>query len=577
MSTVESVVRRPQRWDTPFGSEMTEAHVDRLLGAAPFSQMDASRFPKTCSLRGILRHDARLLHLLEGDIVVREGDYGNSAFLILEGAARVILESLPEKLLGRTQRAKKSVFRTAIDQLFGRPRVEVRRYGAVELDGQLGQRQDGSELRIFLQDVPGVLDRHQSLGLGVGEFFGELAAITRTPRSATVVATENTTLVEIRWQGLRDLMRNDLAIKNQIETLYRKNSLETHLRETDLLSRVPAEGIREIAAATEFESYGKFAWNAQYKKVSQQAPSERIKSEPVIAEEGSIPDSLIMIRSGFARLSRRYGSGHRTLAYLGKGQTFCFGELAAETQVDSPVALQNSLRAVGYVDILRIPKALIEKHVLPTWSEKELARAAKHILKNEDRPKSAAIVEESAEETSALMEFLLDERLMNGTNTMLINTDRCTRCDDCLRACASTHDHNPRFIRHGPQFDNVMVANACMHCVDPVCMIGCPTGAISRDADSGNVLINDLTCIGCATCANSCPYSNIRMVETRSPSGEMIIDLDSGKPIVKATKCDLCADSWGGPACQRACPHDAMVRLDLSDSSAISRWLKHNQ
>ena len=42
---------------------------------------------------------------------------------------------------------------------------------------------------------------------------------------------------------------------------------------------------------------------------------------------------------------------------------------------------------------------------------------------------------------------------------------------------------------------------SCMHCADPVCMIGCPTGAIGRDAGSGNILINDETCIGCSTCA----------------------------------------------------------------------------
>ena len=64
-----------------------------------------------------------------------------------------------------------------------------------------------------------------------------------------------------------------------------------------------------------------------------------------------------------------------------------------------------------------------------------------------------------------------------------------------------------------------MIANACMHCADPVCMIGCPTGAISRESLGGQVVINDPTCIGCATCANNCPYDNIRIVETRSSSG----------------------------------------------------------
>jgi Fe-S-cluster-containing dehydrogenase component len=118
-----------------------------------------------------------------------------------------------------------------------------------------------------------------------------------------------------------------------------------------------------------------------------------------------------------------------------------------------------------------------------------------------------------------------------------------------------------------------MVANACMHCVDPVCMIGCPTGAIARDQNSGVVRINDRTCIGCATCANSCPYEAIRMVEIRDARGAFLIDEATKLPIVKATKCDLCADQLTGPACQNACPHDALVRMDMSDLAGLSKWL----
>ena len=172
-----------------------------------------------------------------------------------------------------------------------------------------------------------------------------------------------------------------------------------------------------------------------------------------------------------------------------------------------------------------------------------------------------------------MLDFLADHRFLNGTQTMLINLDRCTRCDDCVRACAATHDNNPRFIRQGPKHDHIMVANACMHCVDPVCMIGCPTGAIARDADTGTVRINDSTCIGCSTCANSCPYSAIRMVEIREPGGAFYVDEATQLPILKATKCDFCAGQLTGPACQAACPHDALVRVDLGNLTSIGQWL----
>ncbi len=118
-----------------------------------------------------------------------------------------------------------------------------------------------------------------------------------------------------------------------------------------------------------------------------------------------------------------------------------------------------------------------------------------------------------------------------------------------------------------------MITNACMHCADPVCMIGCPTGAIHRSELGGEVVINDLSCIGCATCANACPYDNIRMVEIRGQEGNVLLDSDTGTPIVKATKCDYCYNLPHGPACQNACPHDALVRINMSDSESLSEWL----
>ena len=44
-------------------------------------------------------------------------------------------------------------------------------------------------------------------------------------------------------------------------------------------------------------------------------------------------------------------------------------------------------------------------------------------------------------------------------------------------------------------------------------------------------------------------------------------------PLQKATKCDLCTDQLGGPACQRACPHDALVRMDLGNLGELSAWV----
>jgi len=228
-----------------------------------------------------------------------------------------------------------------------------------------------------------------------------------------------------------------------------------------------------------------------------------------------------------------------------------------------------SLRAIGYVDVLKIPTAVVERLILPNIPERDLPEPLPTVAPEKVNRRTG-----TRERTidRNLMEFLVEKRHVNGTEAMVIDLDRCTRCDDCVRACASTHNNNPRFIRHGEKHGNWMFATACMHCLDPVCMIGCPTGAIGRNEESGIVTINDQTCIGCSTCANSCPYQNIRMVEINDRRGLPILSSDTQSPILKATKCDLCADQATGPACQNACPHDALVRIDLTTPDAMQAW-----
>ena len=54
------------------------------------------------------------------------------------------------------------------------------------------------------------------------------------------------------------------------------------------------------------------------------------------------------------------------------------------------------------------------------------------------------------------------------------------------------------------------------------------------------------------------------MVEIRDERGQFALDGQTMLPIMKATKCDLCVDQWGGPACVRACPENAMCTLKKS-------------
>jgi Fe-S-cluster-containing dehydrogenase component/CRP-like cAMP-binding protein len=581
MVDTEVAVARPQRWDEPFGAEMTVEDVDRLLDIEPFRSMDAARFPPSLPLRDLLRNDVRIQSFAAGDIVVREGDYGSSAFLILRGRVRVVLSGLSAETLGREPPHKLGWWATLV-RVLSRPRLpEVREsFGSkAPAPHATEQRGEPSRARVFLQDFPGVLDETDSLSLETGEIFGELAALTRSPRAATVVTETDATLVEIRWQGLRDLMRRTDTLRRHVERLYRENSLRVHLRETPLLAALPAEQLAAVADATVFESHGEFDWHNAYESAVKRRPGDAIVDEPLIAEEGLPCDGLILIRSGFARQSRRHGHGHRTASYLGRGQAFGLAESVESAAAGTPQPWRFSLRALGYVDVLRIPQAALEQYVFPFASPEALVAIAKehgasfHAIDSQEEHSRGSTVAPRGLVDQGLLEFLVDRRLINGRQAMVIDLDRCTRCDDCVRACAATHDNNPRFVRQGPKFGPFMAVQACMHCVDPVCMIGCPTGAIGRDQATGVVRINDRTCIGCGVCSNSCPYDNIRLVEIRDRRGAVLTDAATRQPIAKATKCDLCVDLAGGPACQRACPHDALIRIDLGNLGDVANWV----
>src|SRR5262245_55156888 len=106
---------------------MDEAAVDRLLRRREFAAVEADKFPAHIPLSGILRNDTRVVKYHPGDIIVREGDYGNSAFLILDGSVRVVLSpGLPAYMLGRPKQKKKSLLESLAQLWRNRTTPEVR-------------------------------------------------------------------------------------------------------------------------------------------------------------------------------------------------------------------------------------------------------------------------------------------------------------------------------------------------------------------------------------------------------------------------------------------------------------------
>ena len=88
------------RRENPFDPDISPQDVDRIIELEAFRRMDPDNFIAE-PLREIVRLHTRLRRYRDGEIIVRYGDYGNTAFLVVEGTACVVLPpGLPEHMLG---------------------------------------------------------------------------------------------------------------------------------------------------------------------------------------------------------------------------------------------------------------------------------------------------------------------------------------------------------------------------------------------------------------------------------------------------------------------------------------------
>lgn len=170
--------------------------------------------------------------------------------------------------------------------------------------------------------------------------------------------------------------------------------------------------------------------------------------------------------------------------------------------------VDGSSKESGTVELVRIPAEVFSKMLdaSPAMRRKVEALIGEHRKKLETQPRNVAEMDGDVQFSERFQSL----GLIQGQRLMLIDLERCTRCDECVRACVNTHDDGrSRLFLDGPRFDKYLVPVTCRSCLDPVCMIGCPVGSIHR-GDNGQIVIENW-CIGCGLCAGNCPYGSIHM------------------------------------------------------------------
>jgi CRP-like cAMP-binding protein len=523
--------------------------VEKLTSGEPMSidqlieYLPALKELPRAQLENWAKGAAVLHHFRKGEIVCEEGEFGSTAYYIVSGTVDIFINNPLAHLRTRPDSG-----------FFGR---SFKRMKSFLTDDVVDRRAEAGQRQFIGIDANVDLPMHRPLAqLGPGDLFGEMTCRTYQPRSATVQARETCVMVEMLRVILDMLVGNrqvseaskatskvkmptfkGTSFKTELEKKYRERSLNNHLRSVPLFASVSEEFIQHLKENVELVSYNQ---------------------GQIICKEGDEADAFYLIRSGMVRVAQAMPGGEMVRTYLSRGDYF--GEIGLLRAIQRTATCS----ALDAVDVVKIPAAdfnsMLERFpdVRAQLEPVSTARLAA------DQQKSIP--------TGLHLDDFLNQGLFEAQNLLLIDLDNCTRCDACVRACATAHEGVSRLLRDGLRYEHFLVATACRSCRDPLCMTQCPVGSIRRK-ENLEIIIEDW-CIGCGKCAELCPYGNINMhpIEVMKEIKTEVKSTQEGVPPTikiekkkvtasKANTCDLCTQ-LSTPSCVYACPHDAAKRVD---------------
>nr|WP_218036154.1 cyclic nucleotide-binding domain-containing protein [Sphingobium sp. 15-1] len=397
--------------------------------------------------------------------------------------------------------------------------------------------------------------------IGQGSIFGEVGLISGRRRGATVRAGADSIMVEVSRTAALKLMSSNPPAKRAITRI----STERQLLQLFGAGLTPAD-LAEVLDTAEIQT---------------------VKAGEPIITEGDLGNDIYVIRVGSMIVEKKIGGKNVFLSYLPAGSYV--GEMAliaggprtatVKATVKSEVI---KLNGEAFARLMATKPALLER------ARRDMASRQDVNAFIESRKDSFSNVVDMYSETA---KFLVDNGIGEATDVLLIDEHLCVGCDNCEKACADSHDGLSRLDREaGRTYAHLHVPTSCRHCEHPHCMADCPPNAIHRGPD-GEVFIDE-TCIGCGNCQRNCPYGVIRMdsVPPKKPSllSWMFFGQGPGpgepskkwryknaEPGVekpkKAIKCDMCSGIEGGPACVRACPTGAAIRVAPEDFLTVAR------
>jgi Fe-S-cluster-containing dehydrogenase component/CRP-like cAMP-binding protein len=421
-----------------------------------------------------------------------------------------------------------------------------------------------------------------------GVQFGEMAVLAGTQRNATVRAPKDrpVQVLEVQRPALR-LLRKLPAFGQALDATYRKHGRSNLIREISKVTDLSAESIAQLESISKFRVFAK---------------------NHALFRAGELANRLYVLKSGWARLTPKTqlmnieSAGDNS---NGRGLTRNWNKKSVETYVGPSHCFGvDAITRDGeweYTCTLMERSEVLEISISKLRQQPELRETLLLAFSGMAVPTEAKAWLESREPApvAKAQEELIETGLVDATNLLVMDMDLCVRCGNCSMACHQIHGQS-RLVRRGihvnrpvtlkknSSYQSLLAPAVCLHCKDPECLTGCPTGAIARFPD-GQVDIDNKTCIGCADCATQCPYNAIAMVPRKAKAGSAENGKQNGKlktwlrlapeplpPEVEQTddllavKCNLCAGTSLNPkgskrqaySCEESCPTGALLRVD---------------
>ncbi|MBI5509180.1 MAG: cyclic nucleotide-binding domain-containing protein [Deltaproteobacteria bacterium] len=165
--------------------------------------------------------------------------------------------------------------------------------------------------------------------LGDGTFFGEMALLSEAPRSASVIAAEETLLFEVSRDVLDQVVANFPSVKNILLKFYRQRLLSNLMATSPIFKPLDGE---------------------QRKSLVEKFKSREVPANEKILEEGQKGDGLYMLLAGKVEVAKKTDGKKQVLAHLKEGDVF--GEMSLLT--NQPVSA--SIKTIRKSIILKLPR-----------------------------------------------------------------------------------------------------------------------------------------------------------------------------------------------------------------------------